>query len=76
MAFSVHVAPADDGWVVDSSALAAPMLFQSGGEAEAAARQLAEQLARSGEVAELVIVLRDGSIAGRIPYPPLAQGAA
>ena len=69
MAFSINVAPAEDGWAVDSSALEGPLLFQSGGKAEAAARLLAEQLARSGQVAEIVIVLRDGSIAGRIPFP-------
>jgi len=76
MALSINVAPAKDGWAVDSTALEAPLLFRSGGEAEAAARRLAEQLARSGQIAELVIVLRDGSIAGRIPFPARAKGAA
>ncbi len=76
MALSINVTPAEDGWAVNSSALKAPMLFRSGGKAEAAARQLAERLARSGEVAELVIILRDGSIAGRIPFPAPGQGAA
>ena len=75
MALSVCVAPADDGWAVSSSALEAPMFFRSGGKAEAVGRQLAQALARRGEVAELVIVVRDGTIAGRFPFPAPAQGA-
>jgi len=76
MALSICIAPADDGWAVSSSALEAPMFFRSGGKAEAVGRQLAQELARRGQVAELVIVVRDGAVAGRIRFPAVAQGAA
>ena len=52
------------------------MFFRSGGKAEAVGRQLAQELARRGQVAELVIVVRDGAVAGRIRFPAVAQGAA
>ena len=48
-----------------SAAQAFPMLFRSGARAEAAARSLAVRLSDVGEDAEIVIELRDGSIAGR-----------
>ncbi len=73
MAFSVNITPADDGWAVESGGIEAPMFFRSGAQAEAAGRRLAERLARSGQGAELVIVIRDGSIAGRIAFHPWAQ---
>ncbi len=76
MALSINIAPTDDGWAVSSSALEAPMFFHSGGQAEAAGRRLGEQLARSGQSVELVIVVRDGAVAGRIAFPASVQRAA
>ena len=50
---------------------AAPMLFRSGARAEAAARSLALRLADEGAPVEVVIGLRDGTVAGRF----IATGA-
>ena len=41
------------------------MAFLSGAKAEAAARRLAEKMARRGELAEIHVFLRDGTLAGR-----------
>ena len=49
----------------------APMLFRSGARAEAAARSLAVRLANEGAPVEVVIGLRDGTVAGRF----IATGA-
>ncbi len=76
MALSINIAPEQDGWALDSSALEAPVFFRSGGKAEAAGRRLAQDLARRGQVAELVIVTRDGAVAGRIRFPASAHAAA
>jgi hypothetical protein len=50
------------------------MFFSKGSRAEAAGRALASRLAQAGEAVELEIVLRDGAVAGVIPFPP-ATGA-
>ncbi len=51
------------------SDMGADLYFLSGGRAEAAARALAKRLARIGEPADVEIVLRNGTIAGRFHYP-------
>ena len=61
----ITVRPLDAGWTVELDKLDAPMVFRSGAQAERAARALAERLAEAGESAELVIHLRDGTLAGR-----------
>jgi hypothetical protein len=62
---TIAVQPAGDGWSVTSDAFDSAMMFHSGAKAEAAARRLAETLARSGENSEIRIYLRDGHLAGR-----------
>lgn len=61
----ISVSPAQGGWTVSSSAFANPMAFLSGAKAEAAARSLAEKITRRGELAEIRVFLRDGTLAGR-----------
>lgn len=62
----ISVKPLGDGWSVASDAFDGEMMFLSGAKAEAAARRLAETLARSGEHSEIRIFLRDGQLAGRV----------
>ena len=61
----IDVTPAQGGWTVSSSIFANPMAFLSGAKAEAAARNLAEKIARRGEAAEIRVFLRDGTLAGQ-----------
>ncbi len=70
----ISVQPAGGGWSVTSDAFDSEMMFLSGAKAEAAARRLAETLARSGEDSEIRIYLRDGKMAARVVKhaPPLA----
>lgn len=69
MPLSIIVAPAATGWAVQSEVLAAPLDFAAGGQAEAAARRLAQQHADAGRAAEVRIFLRDGALAGRFLHP-------
>ncbi len=69
MALLISVAPAGDGWAVQSDAVDEAQFFPSGGRAEAAARALAQQTADDGRTAELRITLRDGALAGAFLYP-------
>ena len=64
MTHIINVAPAQGGWTVSSNTFANPMAFLSGAKAEAAARNLAEKIARRGEMAEIRVFLRDGTLAG------------
>ncbi len=66
----ITVRPLDAGWTVELDRLDAPMVFKSGAQAERAARALAERLIDAGENAELVIHLRDGTLAGRFVTAP------
>ena len=71
MVHTVSVIPVSGGWAVSAREIAAPMVFFSGAKAEAAARCLAETIARRGETAEVRIFLRDGSMAGRFACAPM-----
>ena len=62
----ISVQPIGDGWSLRSDAFDSEMMFFSGAKAEAAARRLAETIAKSGEGAEIRIFLRDGRLAGRV----------
>ena len=48
MVHIVSVIPVSGGWAVTTRSLAGPMVFFSGAKAEAAARRLAETIARRG----------------------------
>jgi hypothetical protein len=62
----ISVQPFGDGWSVRSDGFDSEMMFLSGAKAEAAARRLADKLAKGGENAEILIFLRDGQLAGRV----------
>ncbi len=68
MALLISVAPAGEGWAVESDALDQALFFPSGGRAEAAARALAQKAADDGRTAELRITLRDGALGGAFRY--------
>ena len=66
---AISVTPLDSGWMVQQGRDAA-LVFRNGSSAEAAARRLARAISDTGESAEIMIYLRDGSLGGRILSPP------
>ena len=71
MACLIIVAPAPGGWSVRRDGAEA-WVFESGAQAEWSARKLGEALAQSGLAAEIHVVLKDGSLAGRFLCHPTA----
>jgi hypothetical protein len=65
MSRMISVKPVGDGWSVQSDAFDSEMMFLSGAKAEAAARRLANTLARNGQDSQINIFLRDGALAGQ-----------
>jgi hypothetical protein len=65
MTHVISVTPTSAGWTVHGDGMAEEMVFTSGGRAEQAARRLAADLVQSGQIVELRIYLRDGSMAVR-----------
>ena len=61
----IYVEPAGAGWAVRPEGFANAMLFHSGAKAERSARKLAQNMAVSGQPAEIQVLLRDGSVGGR-----------
>lgn len=51
------------------------LLFATGALAEQTARSLARRLAEAGETVDILIYLRDGSLAGRLRSTPTAPTA-
>ena len=70
MTEAIIVAPDRDGWVVSHQSTGQQQKFASGQTAEAMARQWAGALAAEGRITEVVIYLRDGSLAGRFVCKP------
>ena len=68
MALSITIAPAGNGWAVQSPDLDQDQVFASGSRAEAFGRDLAAYAAREGEHVELRIMLRDGTLAATLPF--------
>ncbi len=66
MSHMISVEPLADGWAVRHGDIENPQVFTSGAKAETAARNLGARLADAGDAAEVQIILRDGSVAGRI----------
>jgi hypothetical protein len=62
----ISVLPLGDGWSLQLDAFDSEMMFLSGAKAEAAARRLADTLARNGESSEIRIFSRDGRLAGTV----------
>jgi hypothetical protein len=73
---TLTVAPLGVGWAVSVPGVAGPMMFQSGGAAETAARRLAERLSVAGTPAKLLVHLKNGALAGRFLFPPRADSEA
>lgn len=63
--FTVRPCGASGGWLIEHEAVQ-PMRFLSGADAESTARALVQRLAEAGQPARASILLRDGSLAGRI----------
>ena len=70
------VRPAAYGWSLNIDAQEGCLVFNTGAQAESAARRLAHRLAEAGQPAEILIYLRDGSLAGRLRATPQAPAAA
>lgn len=70
MLHPVTVSPVAGGWMVEAEALAAPLMFLSGGRAEDAAWRVARALAENGKWAEITIKTRDGFRMSRFLCPP------
>ena len=66
----ISVRPAPAGWAVQIDDATGALAFRAGGQAEAAARKLAQRFAAMGEGAEVRIYMRDGALAGRFYAPP------
>ena len=61
----IRVEPLAEGWAVRHGDTENPQVFISGAKAETAAMSLGARLADAGDAAEVQIILRDGSVAGR-----------
>ncbi|MFZ5511605.1 MAG: hypothetical protein ACOZCP_16295 [Pseudomonadota bacterium] len=61
------VVPAPGGWAVEQPG-GLPLMFLSGGRAEAKAKQLAQQAAARGGCAEVLVFDRDNSLPVRRRY--------
>jgi hypothetical protein len=72
MSFMITVRAAQDGWSVQGDTLENGMMFLSGAEAENAARALAQRYSAIGQPTEILVYLRDGSLAGRYVSAPNA----
>lgn len=74
MVQEISVTPAaGGGWQVEHDGDIEPTLFLSGARAEDAARRLAEAMAEAGQLAQIRITLRDGTLAGRFICTPVSR---
>jgi hypothetical protein len=69
----ITVEPCGKDWRVRSDRLDGDMIFHSGAVAEAAARLLADAMAKAGQSGEVQIHPRDGSLTGRLPFSSSAS---
>ncbi|MDB5476622.1 MAG: hypothetical protein JWP49_2133 [Phenylobacterium sp.] len=72
---TIAVRPAGPGWSLRIDAQEGVLVFQTGAQAESTARGLARRLAEAGEVTDILIYLRDGSLAGQLRSTPLHPAA-
>jgi hypothetical protein len=74
MNLTISIHAAQQGWSVQGDTVENGMMFLSGAEAEAAARSLAQRYSDVGQPTEILVFLRDGSLAGRyVSVPDLDQ---
>jgi xanthine/CO dehydrogenase XdhC/CoxF family maturation factor len=71
----LHVRPAGDGWLVDAAGALEPLMFRSGGRAEAQAHALARTLAQAGQLARVMVHDRSQQVVGSTLYAPEAGGS-
>ncbi len=69
---AITVRPVVGGWSVESAILSAPLMFLSGGRAEAMARKLAARLAELGHEVRVFIHDRSQALVGELRYPAMA----
>jgi hypothetical protein len=76
MSRTIAVRAAAFGWSLCIDQQPGALLFATGAKAEAMARNLARRLAEAGQTIDILIYLRDGSLAGRLrstPHAPTAR---
>jgi hypothetical protein len=76
MSRTIAVRAVDFGWSLSIDEQSGTLLFATGAKAETMARNLARRLAEAGETTDILIYLRDGSLAGRLrstPHTPTAH---
>ena len=73
MTYAITISPVEPGWVVRGDSPDTEMQVLSGAKAETAAHNLARQMAEDGLPAEIIITLRDGSLAQRVRYGAAQQ---
>jgi hypothetical protein len=66
----ILVSPLAQGWAVSCAGIE-PLIFRSGGHAEAQARQLAQSLARLGREVHVRILDRGRNLIGTLRFPAL-----
>ena len=71
----IAVRPTAFGWSLRIAAQEGVLVFQTGGQAESTARGLARRLAEAGQTTDVLIYLRDGSLAGRLRATPEGPSA-
>jgi hypothetical protein len=64
----IAVTPVDGGWSIACDGGLEPMLFLSGGRAEAHARALARRLSEAGDTVEVVVRDRNSAVVGSTRY--------
>jgi hypothetical protein len=65
----IDVRPESDGWSVEGGVPRTRKVFQSAAAAELSAKALAEQLAASGDSAQIRLYLRNGQLGARLHCP-------
>jgi len=75
MSRTLAVRSAGFGWTLCVDGQDGVLLFATGALAEQTARNLARRLAEAGETVNILIYLRDGSLAGRLRSTPAAPTA-
>lgn len=75
MTRTILIRPAGHAWGVRLDDKEGALMFETGAQAETAARQLARRFAQMGQTTDVLIYLRDGSLAGQLRATPNAPNA-
>ena len=71
----ITVAPEAEGWAMRSGENQ-PLVFETSAQAVWSARKVGEAVADTGVAAEIVVLHRDGGVAGRYVCPPAVSEPA